>query len=354
LGVKSAVVTTVLFLLGLSAFAQEVQSPLFPVKQGDKYGYINADGKVVIPLEFRLATEFVDGLAVAAKGKGKLGYINTAGQFVIPRRYSGAREFSEGLAAAAEVAASGFGYIDTAGHTVIPPSYFEANRFSEGLARVMPNSSSTGFIDKTGRWVIPAVYDPPFRINFEDSACGQFHEGLACVGKNGNYGYVDKEGNVAIPLRYGAALDFSEGLAVVQFDDEHGGFIDYSGKVVILIGGLSPGFGEGLAPVAVELNGESGVKWGFIDKSGSWAIRPTFDRARRFHDGLAAVRVGTKWGYIKHDGTFAIKPQFWNVLSFSNGLAKVNVGFGRLAMVNREGVIVWKAKETDPQTYWPD
>ena len=353
MGVKTVILA---MALCVSALAQEVQSPLFPVKQGDKYGYINADGKVVIPLEFRLTTEFVDGLAVAAKGYGKLGYINTAGQFVIPRRYGLAREFSEGLAAAGEVTANGFGYIDTAGNTVIPPTYFEANRFSEGLARVMPNSSCTGFIDKTGSWVIPSVDDPPFRINYEDSACGEFHEGLACIGKNCNYGYVNKEGNVAIPLRYEEALDFSEGLAAVKFDDEHGGFIDHSGNLVILIGGLSPGFGEGLAPVAVEQNGESGViKWGFIDKSGSWVIPPTFDRARRFHDGLAAVRVGMKWGYIRHDGTFAIKPQFWNALSFSNGLAKVKASSGWLAMVNREGVIVWKANKFDSQDYWfPD
>ena len=79
---------------------------------------------------------------------------------------------------------------------------------SEGLARVekgeYPNKKF-GFIDKTGKVVIPPIYDLAWH----------FSEGLAGVEKNGKRGFVDKTGKVVIPLIYDSAYSFSEGLAVV-------------------------------------------------------------------------------------------------------------------------------------------
>ena len=51
-----------------------------------------------------------------------------------------------------------FGYIDKTGKLVIPPMYDEAYDFNEGLAKVEIGGKA-GFIDTTGKVVIPPQYD---------------------------------------------------------------------------------------------------------------------------------------------------------------------------------------------------
>ena len=51
-----------------------------------------------------------------------------------------------------------YGYIDTTGKVVIPCQYDDAWSFSEGLARVW-KGEKTGFVDKNGKEVIPCEYD---------------------------------------------------------------------------------------------------------------------------------------------------------------------------------------------------
>ncbi|EAK6428864.1 WG repeat-containing protein [Campylobacter coli] len=63
-------------------------------------------------------------------------------------------------------------------------------------------------------------------------------------------------------------------------------------------------FWEGLA--GVKLNG----KWGFIDKNGEFAIKPNFDDAWYFREGLAKVGLNGKYGLIDKSGKIVIEPIF--------------------------------------------
>ena len=55
----------------------------------------------------------------------------------------------------------------------------------------------------------------------------------------------------------------------------------------------------------------------------SIVIKPQFDYADDFSEGLARVDFSGKWGFIDHTRKFVIKPLFDHVLNFSGGLAKV-------------------------------
>ena len=127
---------------------------------------------------------------------------------------------SEGLARVekGEYPNKKFGFIDKTGKVVIPLIYDYAWHFSEGLAGVEKNGKR-GFVDKTGKVVIPLIYDD----------AGWFSEGLAEVGKNGKYGFVDKTGKVVVPLIYDYAYHFYNGEAEVSVDDEHF-YIDKEGR----------------------------------------------------------------------------------------------------------------------------
>jgi hypothetical protein len=83
-------------------------------------------------------------------------------------------------------------------------------------------------------------------------------------------------------------------------------------------------FKEGLAAVSVS------NKFGFIDGFGRPVIRFQFDEARNFCDGLAAVMIinqnmAKKWGYIDKTGKFIIEAKYDEVSDFSDGYAEVTI-----------------------------
>ena len=63
------------------------------MKIGDKWGYVNQVGKIVIEPQFDDAYNFSKGLA-AIKISDKWGYINHKGEIVIKPQFDDARSFS--------------------------------------------------------------------------------------------------------------------------------------------------------------------------------------------------------------------------------------------------------------------
>src|SRR4029077_12676061 len=157
-----------------------------------------------------------------------------------------------------------WGYIDKTGKIVIPLQYYRAYAFHEGMAFVQmypdlasPRRVELQPIDKTGKVIVGQEY----------SYAGPFAEGIALVDvpwshsffhiNKGGLCYIDKTGKMVIPLQgFGSASSFTEGLAAVE---DHG-------------------------------------KWGYIDKTAKMVISPQFSHAWGFSEGLAEVKDGGKWG----------------------------------------------------------
>lgn len=76
--------------------------------------------------------------------------------------------------------------------------------------------SKWGFIDKTGEVVIPLEYD---YVNY---SYYRFCNGFARVYKNGKHGYIDKTGGIVVPIEYDYIQEFHEGIAVVKKDGKWG------------------------------------------------------------------------------------------------------------------------------------
>jgi hypothetical protein len=209
------------------------------------------------------------------------------------------------------------------------------------------DASKTIYIDRTGKVILTTPY-----------AGGRFSEGLAPVNVNGKTGYIDRTGKLVIqPLPY-TGLNFSEGLAVVLVpskclkasDKQYYGFIDHSGKLVILTQLTHPcnyygeqfDFKDGLALTQI------GDKWGFIDRSGKVVMQ--FDEAQAFSEGLASVKIGGKFGYINRKGKIVIAPQFDVAFPFSEGLAavKVNNLFG---FIDRKGRMLIQPRFTEVRSF---
>ncbi len=243
---------------------------LAAVRVGDKWGFIDKTGKWAVAPRFHWVSDFADGLAmVEVLGEvGSTGYINREGKMVIPANLSVGDSFREGLAA------------------VVPDGPCRiTNGGSCDYSRLAPTGSFARhdcrfvFIDKTGRPVTGQRYD----------SAQEYSEGLAGVRVGDLWGYVDHAGKWVIPARFTSAAPFSDGLARVS----EGGrtfFITRDGVPRVFAEGTwFSNFSEGRT-VASSYDGKPYHHW-FIDKTGKRAVPGTFAHASDFRHGLAHVAI---------------------------------------------------------------
>lgn len=276
--------------------------------EGEKYGAISmSTGKWAINPSFEQINYFNKETGLAAvKINGKYGFINSDGKVIIPPRFDEVGGiWSEGLCSVKIDGNTAF--INRSGEMVIAPQPYKCSFFSEGLALIWINHKA-GFIDKTGSLVIPAKYR---------YFVGSFKDGLASVEIGRNMGFINKNGEVVIEPRFeNWDCSFSEGLAAVQIRGKYG-FIDRTGQMVIEPQYDFAGpFREDVA--AVMQNG----KIGFIDKTGQvvidlkyeypdgWQPQIAFGSGYLFHSGIASVRWNGKYGCIDKAGNWVVQPVF--------------------------------------------
>jgi TonB family protein len=350
-----------LILIALLAFALGVhgQSPtanvntagLFPVSRDWKMGYIDRTGRIVIPLEFAVASPFSEGLAAVSPDMKVWGYIDTSGKMVIPPQFAIANRFSEDLAYV--VFPDGQpAFIERSGAVKLklaPEAGMDlvGTEFTQGIAAVRVGTIRTdlphhqrppvyyGNIDKSGKVVIP-----PNKLT---EACARFSEGL-CGAHVGNLtGFMDTAGNFVIPPKFMLANDFSEGVAQVFVGRKYG-LIDKTGAYVVepKFDLMAAFMSEGLIEVKL------GDQVGFADRTGALRFTipvsgPVSGLGARFKEGLAAVQVENGYGYVDKLGKFVIEPKFVSASPFVDGLARVTVDYQSDAgLIDHSGQFVWK------------
>lgn len=333
----------------------------------DSCGLINRDGCQVIPCEYDEIFYPTDGMVMVMK-QGLYGYFDTLGREVIPLQYRAASTFNEGLAVVAVDIDSftvAYGYIDKKGRTFIKPQYEYAYPFYEGVA-VVKNYERYGMIDRKNKEVFPIKYEILTSM-FEgclfagdDNGLAMYNnkfkrltepiytelvgkrEGRILVARNGKYGYLDNNGKEIIPCQYDQAGLFSNERTYVSKDGKWG-IIDINGKIILPIEYDNSGFrGEaykyhdGLALI------EKDHKYGYCDMEGRPIIWPCFENAYQFTDGLAPVKLGL-WGYIDTTGDFFIQPVFDLASPFDWGRSEV-VYQGQVHKMNTQGRCVKNCK----------
>lgn len=127
------------------------------------------------------------------------------------------------------------------------------------------------------------------------------------------YVYLDRSGNHVVSILAGyTPQDFQDGMACVRKSSDNYSYINRAGDLINCSFRAANRFSENLAAVA-----SRDLKFGFIDRSGHYAIAPSFDDTLCFSEGLALVRVGSKFGFVNTKGEMVIKPEFESAANFS-------------------------------------
>ncbi len=321
-----------------------------PAMQGGLWGFIDVGGAWLVEPQFEGVLAGADRRFGVMSG-GRWGYIDLGGRLAIPMRFAAARPFSDGLAAVSPdgrrwVQIDAEGKVERKGdfeflQITDAVNGYAAGQDIEGVWRVMRRGEPwpreiTFWSDVEFRGIGP---DEVWSFN-EHIAVARFGDVYAHI-VNDVYGHriVTFVGGV-LRLeetgRYRAARYFSEGLAAVSSDGVNWGYVDREGRMAIppQFEGARE-FSEGLAPVRV------GGLWGYADQSGRIVFQPRFDRAYSFREGYASTRLGDLRGFVrlKDDGTVeeATPPSFEDVFSFQEGLAPVKID-GRWGYVAADGV----------------
>lgn len=83
-----------LMLLPGAGLGEEAEDALYPIRDGEKWGYMNRAGETVIPPQWRYAERFHDGVAVVSEGPDAdlprdelCGLIDTSGRYILEPEY---------------------------------------------------------------------------------------------------------------------------------------------------------------------------------------------------------------------------------------------------------------------------
>jgi hypothetical protein len=158
------------------------------------------------------------------------------------------------------------------------------------------------------------------------------------IKKNNKWGYINRDGKIVIEPRFDHADEFHDGFAVVRMDT--GSESDTNSNAVIgTVRSDSLRFKHGKH------------KYGFINHRGEYIIKPVYDYADRFSEGLAMVLVGNSdtgvYGYVNATGKVVIEPKYPYIgftrddLNFSDGLAPVKID-RKIAFIDFRGEIAFK------------
>lgn len=116
------------------------------------------------------------------------------------------------------------GFIDINFNIKIPCIFYQARAFQEGMAIVEPTPSTIGSVTLDGK--ITSFSKELHYKNIKDFSCG-----LAAVqNKEGLWGFIDKSGKEVIPCQYLEVDNFSENLAGVRDTFGHLFYINKKGE----------------------------------------------------------------------------------------------------------------------------
>ncbi|WP_230660053.1 WG repeat-containing protein [Psychrobacter sp. I-STPA10] len=245
--------------------SSKLRSGLLPVQRLGKLGYVNMQGREVIPAVYDILIDdanttgwarAVSNERIVVKKNGKFGVINTSNKVIVPfsSRYQSISDFDQGVA---QVRKSGkTAWIDIQGRAASNPNppapqpqfQTQSQPQSQSQSQRQPQSQSTqpspaidiptpqATVSITSTTTVSSAGSRTdnqktantqvSRTQINDTRVWQPEK------RDGKWGFVDHRGVAMITFSFDEVKPFSEGLAGVRIDNRWG-FVNLAGELVI-------------------------------------------------------------------------------------------------------------------------
>lgn len=205
-------------VIDLSAYQKaagdKLRSGLLPIQRNNKVGYLNMQGREVVPAMYDILANGGDNQGwaravsedrIVVKKDGRFGVINTMNQVIVPfsSEFTNMNDYQGGRIKVTS-RTQGSLLLDKQGNVIKTPP---------------PAPSQTEKKDTSSA----APIEPPVKLPFTTLYPSQ---------KNGRWGFVDDKEVLMITYSFDEVMPFSEGLAGVRIDNNWG-FVNLGGELVI-------------------------------------------------------------------------------------------------------------------------
>ena len=215
---------------------------LFKVKKGAKWGVIDKNGGIIIPIEYLDISSPSENLIavkiwkdINSKDEKVWGYVNLQHEVVIKPQFSEAQNFSDGLAVVKD---SIWKVINNKGDVILEcPHAASIDSFIDGKSQITMQSGENSIkhtLLKNGHII---VGEQEIEIDLKSiSFIGDFHNGFAkvCIniGTNKKWGFINNKGVMVISGIPNEVSDFNNGFAIYSFEGFGTQYIDIEGNLI--------------------------------------------------------------------------------------------------------------------------
>ena len=277
------------------------------------WGVINVNTNTTVSPYWEQIDNFNEHGLAKVKKDGKYGYIDTQGKVVVPCQWVDVSAYEGGYCTVAEsVTPAGgnyygnvnyvYGMYDAQGNEVTPAQWRTLGQSENSCWLTSDTYYSSNYL----RINRPAISDGKIKVQNTD----------------GLWGFIDEQGQLVGRVEWKIIDDFSEGLAAVTNNEGKIGFIDGNGNIVIEPQyDATQSFHEGLAAVRVD------NYWRYIDMSNNVIINARYTDVNSFSNGKADVFLeGTGWQIIDNKGGLLYFINEQTVAAYNTAVEKLNNG----------------------------
>ncbi len=344
-----------------------IRNKYIRVKIQDKFGLISFEGKEILPVIYDYIDDCDGNIAIVNHGKKLINIHNLAILFETEGRIlkivDGWMKVVEGYSATRSL-----GLLDSNG--IFYEFYNKKNHylekemyetlgasFHDGLLPVYLPSKGFGYVDIDSNEIIECKY----------CEISDFKDGKAKVRLDCEYGYINTEGcmivekdgkEIAIPKKYDWAYDYQNGYFVVLKGKLYGAIDDFMHEIIPCAfttkeevdltyskislhncSSLDADYEEKYLDLLPPIRFEENRLVGFKSANGILIFPPVL-YVGKFVEGMAIISLYGKLGYINEKLELVIKPKYDSAEDFSEGLALVHeIGEGYM-FINKLGDVV--------------
>lgn len=346
------------FMQELAVDIDLFQMKLYPVIAGGKYGFMNTQGKLMIPAMYNEVGPFQEGLAVVSKDD-KFGIVDKKNQMIVDFQYDEILEFVQNRAIVRK--GEKYGVIDRLGKLVFPLVFddisFTGNFYDtqkdEKIRMYDLNFQEVAYVEdvaiepnkfKLTNWQNPAyefIGDLDLtsnravvkvkvtgQLNYIDStgklmltnslewfpdalSVAKFYNGFAVYRKKEKYGLIDINGKVVQKNVYESSGPFT-GFWPVK-DKGNWALLDVKGKVILP---FEYDFIRFMPDLGYLIEREE--HFGLLNSMGNLILPVSFSTIERFEDAYYLVSIDDKFGLFLKDGREILPIQYERIQRFDS------------------------------------